>query len=380
MEFKGCNKQIHFGPDVQSNYMAEIMQFFKDTQALIDAQPLQYDFAHAMSFLQAIYIQQDLVEELLFIFKCKSNKAKLKSDKNYAINRNLRNEFVGHPIRRDVHTRKFVSSSFYRPANSAQPAISYIRYRRETNYKQEWELHLVDNIKARHQRFVQQYLAEVLHDIGIILHKFNTRVLQVCESLISTGRFANLIDYVEEQLKPIACEPMFTSENLKYALERKVEHERYHYLVVDYIHLIWEGVSNLKKLIKLNYPERGELVLIPVETKYVLVKNEPIDIDSDFSKLKIVGRSRITVKKRPSVEQAYPDCNYEITKLYEVKSNEDFEFYWNGLHQKLNAFDELKDELTFLNQSFGKTMDYYPSLVFLNYTLNSKKLPEISIY
>lgn len=180
--------------------MAEIMQFFKDTQALIDAQPFQYDFAHAMSFLQAIYIQQDLVEELLFIFKCKSNKAKLKSDKNYAINRNLRNEFVGHPIRRDVHTRKFVSSSFYRPANSTQPAISYIRYRRETNYKQEWELHLVDNIKARHQRFVQQYLAEVLHDIGIILHKFNTRVLQVCQQMQEQKAHQALLKFVALEL------------------------------------------------------------------------------------------------------------------------------------------------------------------------------------
>jgi hypothetical protein len=103
-EYKFCNSKIKFTNDVKSNYFGDILNYFSDTFEIIYADKKTESFSenieNSISFLQAIYIQQDFIEELLHIFKCNVNKGILKQDPNYSINRELRNELVGHPIKK----------------------------------------------------------------------------------------------------------------------------------------------------------------------------------------------------------------------------------------------------------------------------------------
>ena len=124
-EYKFCNSKIKFTPDVQSNYFGDILRYFSDTFNLIynhkKADTFSDNIETSISFLQAIYIQQDFIEELLHIFKCNVDKGDLKKDTNYSINRELRNELVGHPIRKsDINgTRQLLSSTIFSNSTDA---------------------------------------------------------------------------------------------------------------------------------------------------------------------------------------------------------------------------------------------------------------------
>jgi len=88
-DYKFCNSKIKFTPDVKSNYFGDILNYFSDTFNLIynsrKTETFSENIERSISFLQAIYIQQDFIEELLYIFKCDLHKGDLKKDLNYSI-------------------------------------------------------------------------------------------------------------------------------------------------------------------------------------------------------------------------------------------------------------------------------------------------------
>lgn len=103
-EYKFCSNKIKFNDDVKTNYFGDLLGYFSDTFEVIysDKKSASFsdNFSYTISFLQAIYIQQDFVQEMLEIFKIGVDKGQLKQDPKYSINRELRNELVGHPIRK----------------------------------------------------------------------------------------------------------------------------------------------------------------------------------------------------------------------------------------------------------------------------------------
>lgn len=114
-KYEFCQKRIKFTSEVQTNYFGDMFDYFQDTFKLIfsnrNSNSQTDKFSNQISLLQSIYVQQDFIEELLLIFKCGINKGDLKRDSNYYINRNIRNELVGHPIRK--HKRQFISSCIF---------------------------------------------------------------------------------------------------------------------------------------------------------------------------------------------------------------------------------------------------------------------------
>jgi hypothetical protein len=135
-EYDFCKRTIKFTPEVRSNYFGDILGYFGDTFDIIfenrESKSYSDKFSNQISFLQSIYVQQDFIEELLIIFKCKTNKGDLKKDNNYIINRDIRNELVGHPIRKQ--NGKFISSCLF-GYNSGSDKIVYLRYHKENNYE-----------------------------------------------------------------------------------------------------------------------------------------------------------------------------------------------------------------------------------------------------
>src|SRR5664280_340088 len=114
-DYKFCSGKIKFNDDVKTNYFGDILGYFKDTLDIVfqtkKATNFNDKFSFSISFLQEIYIQQDFKQEMLEIFKTGINKRDLKQDPSYYINRELRNELVGHPIRK--FQDKLVSSTLY---------------------------------------------------------------------------------------------------------------------------------------------------------------------------------------------------------------------------------------------------------------------------
>ena len=107
-EYQVCNHKIKFTKDIQSNYFGDILFYFTDTLDVI-FKPKEVESFTTFTlcnkmFLKAIYIQQDFIEELLYIFRCNIDKGELSKNDNYKINRDLRNELVGHPIRKSNFT------------------------------------------------------------------------------------------------------------------------------------------------------------------------------------------------------------------------------------------------------------------------------------
>lgn len=77
-----CKQTIKFTTEVETNYFGDILGYFQDTFDIIfdkrESKSYSDRFSNQISFLQSIYVQQDFIEELLIIFKCKTNKGHLK--------------------------------------------------------------------------------------------------------------------------------------------------------------------------------------------------------------------------------------------------------------------------------------------------------------
>ena len=82
-EYKFFDSKFRFNDDIKTNYFGDILHYFSDTFTILNkdyvATSFQENFGNSISFLQTIYIQQDFIEELHYIFKTKKNKGFLDS-------------------------------------------------------------------------------------------------------------------------------------------------------------------------------------------------------------------------------------------------------------------------------------------------------------
>ena len=168
LNFEFLQNQINYTEEVRTNYFGDILSYFNDTLELLTQRSQKDDYKsvlfHSTGLLQIIYVQQDLIDELLYIFKVEQG---LQEDKEP--NRSIRNELVGHPIRRkDGGKGEFISSAFYSydldPEN-----IHYILYQKENGFTGLDKIYRVQDILSMHQIFLNKYLNTVL--IAPLTHK-----------------------------------------------------------------------------------------------------------------------------------------------------------------------------------------------------------------
>jgi hypothetical protein len=376
-EYKFCNSKIKFTEDVRTNYFGDILGYFQDTFEIIYNEKttnLYSDrFAYHISLLQAIYVQQDFVEELLIIFKCDINKDKLKQDENYAINREIRNELVGHPIRKTkipvddtnitgnndsctisnkTKMKSVLLSSTLFSNYSSDTTIQYIRYHRNNNYQFEIKTFQISDILKRHTDFLNTYLDKILHKLKGILDKY-LREIERLEVCIDNQDFETVIKIVELTFESIfKSDYIYDKTLLVKVFKRRQEHDRYQVIIDNFYSDLKKGVIDIK-----NYVEE---IFEPKSFEHSV---EPPIFDISFT------------ETSDSVDNIQQDIkvtyHYELGKLASKRNIQDFDFFSKLLINKCSNNNLVIAELEHMRENIYDEIEYYSA-----YSLICKELNE----
>ncbi|EKT4509862.1 hypothetical protein AAIP42_001565, partial [Flavobacterium psychrophilum] len=183
---------------------------------------------------------------MLEIFRTGIEKGDLKKDQTYYINRDLRNELIGHPIRKDVSRAETIqkkcdscgkilkpknklallSSTFFSYQES-EDEIEYLLYHRDNDFRFESKTFKIIDIQERHRLFLETYLDIILEKFKIILNDYLSEISKL-EKVIEKGNFETVLKLVELYLEAIfKYSPIYNKESLIKIHARANEHRRY---------------------------------------------------------------------------------------------------------------------------------------------------------
>jgi hypothetical protein len=356
-EYKFCNSKIKFTPDVKSNYFGDILSYFSDTFNLIYNNKKTESFSDnietSISFLQAIYIQQDFIEELLHIFKCDVDKGDLKKDTNYSINRELRNELVGHPIRKsDINgTRQLLSSTIFSNSTNANQ-ISYLRYHLDNNYRFEEVTHNKEDIVKRHSAFIEFYFDIILEKLKGILSLFKNRIEEI-EKVIANAPFESVVKIVSDSFEYIfKTDYLYKPDILLQVYKLKDANRRYNNAIEMFQRDLNQFLLDKKQDIIdiINDTDRHSLK----QTDEEITLTE-IYIDSNDK----VDTSKILVS-----------YHYELGKLVDRSDITMFRFFSSLLKRKCEDKQLVLAEIENMEMNLDNTLEYYCSFHLVDKELN----------
>lgn len=346
LEYKFCNNKIKFTDEIKTNYFGDILGYFHDTFSLISDTPKNSGnstkFSFYISFLQAIYVQQDFIEELLYIFNCNKNKSDLKNDINYSKNREIRNELVGHPIRK--MNGKFISSTLF-SYHSKDDEIEYLRYHIDNNYSFEKVNIKIDDVIKRHIFFLNTYFDLIIKKLESILTKFKKQI-EILEENISAQDFETLLKIISAYFeKFLESDFIYDTESLKVIYSKINEHERYKHFIENFY-------SSLKE--------------------YILYTKDDIDLftgkkESNFSEIEL---PMVPIAKSLNQNEKEVSYHYELGKLSTKRDFHDFEFFSSLLKSKCDNNDVLA-ELQYMEVNLHNDIKYYSAYKYLKWLLKN---------
>ena len=299
--------------------------------------------------MQSIYVQQDFIEELLIIFKCGIEKGELKKDSNYYINRDIRNELVGHPIRKQ--NGQFISSCLF-GYNGGSEKIVYLRYHKDNDYKfQSMEFPLSEIIN-RHKEFLNKYFDTILNKLKGILSDFIKEIENI-ESLIDKKSFDEILKILSVFYESIfEYDFIYDKDSLLKIHAKKDEHRRYQNLIDKFYFDLKSSLKEKKELAIQLFEPRKETdktkVKLPLfEIKYV----DEIITDS-------------TQKERPVT------YHYELGKIATKRNPMDFEFFGGSLKNKCADNELVLKELEHMELNIYNDIEYFSAYRLICTELN----------
>ena len=341
-EYSSCQRKIKFDKEVKFNYLGIILGYFTDTFEIINySSPKSYieQFTSQISLLQSIYIQQDLIEELLRIFKLKINKGNLKNDPNYSVNRNIRNELVGHPIRREKSNGALISSCIYGFSRETDKII-YLKYHRDKDF----ELELIDNkmseIISRHKKFLVLYLDKIENKLVNILKKF-IKEIDNLKSLIEEKSFKEILDVSNVFFESIfKYDFIYDKESLLIIYSRRREHQRYQNLIDRFYKDLKDSLNETKEY----------------ASKLIETKNDAYEMLTKQMNLNI---GAIDVNEKKSNDFNTSTYHYELGKLASKNNPRDFKFFADYLKEKCSGNELVMGELEHMEANINNNIEYY---------------------
>lgn len=353
-----CKQTIKFTTEVRTNYFGDILGYFQDTFDIIfdnrESKSYSDRFSNHISLLQSIYVQQDFIEELLIIFKCEINKGDLKKDTNYSINREIRNELVGHPIRKN--NGQFISSCLF-GYNGGSDKIVYLRYHKDNNYEFESMEYEVADIILRHKHFLENYFDKILNKLKRILSSFVKKIENI-ETLIDTKSFDEILNILSVFYESIfKYDFIYDKESLLKIYARKDEHRRYQNLIDKFY-------IDLKSSLK----EKKDYAVEIFEPKKVYEVSEterPIFI---MDKIKFINPlERTTTTENIERPVTY---NYELGKIATKRNAMDFSHFGGTLKIKCAENQIVLNELEHMELNIYDEIEYYSAYRLICTELN----------
>lgn len=341
-----CKQTIKFETEMRTNYFGDILDYFQDTFDIIfdnrESKSYSDRFSNHISLLQSIYVQQDFIEELLIIFKCGINKGDLKKNINYSINREIRNELVGHPIRKI--NGQFISSCLF-GYNGGSDKIVYLRYHKDNNYEFESKEYEVSDIILRHKFFLEKYLDKILNKLKRILSSF-VKKLENIEALIDSKSFEDILNILSVFYESIfKYDFIYDKESLLNIYSRKNEHRRYQNLIDKFYY-------DLKNSLK----EKKEYAIKIFEPNKVYKISETEKPIFDINDLKFIDTStsiQIEHIERPIT------YHYELGKIATKRNPMDFSHFGGYLKIKCANNRIVLDELEHMESNIYEEIEYY---------------------
>lgn len=265
-EYDFCKRKIKFTPEVRTNYFGDILGYFQDTFDIIfddrESKSRSDRFPNQISLLQSIYVQQDFIEELLLIFKCGIEKGDLKKDSNYFINRDIRNELVGHPIRK--YKGEFISSCLF-GYNGGKDKVTYLRYHKDNDYKFESMEFPIPEIIERHKDFLNKYFDKILNKLKLILLSF-VKQIEKLQGFIDTQSFSEILNIASVYYESIFKDTyIYDKESLLKIYARRNEHRRYQNLIDKFYNDLKNGLKETKEYATGLFESRKEIDISEIE-------------------------------------------------------------------------------------------------------------------
>jgi hypothetical protein len=299
------------------------------------------------------------VEEFLSIFKIKINKviinkSDLKKDSNYSINRDIRNELVGHPIRK--YEGKFISSCLF-GYNGGNDKIVYLRYHKDNNYKFESMEFQISDIIIRHSEFLNTYFDKILVKLQHILNAYRKEIEKV-EKLIDNKDFSEILKIVSVFYESIfEYDFIYNKESLLKIYSRKEEHPRYQNLIDKFYNDLRASLKEKKEYsIKLFEPKK---------TNVTFNIEKPLFEVNDI--IKFVDFSTQTPNDNIERPVTY---DYELGKLATRRDRENFDFFSGCLRSKCSDNQLVLDELEHMKLNIYNDIEYYSAYRLICSELN----------
>ena len=356
-EYEFCTRKIKFSTDVKTNYFGDILGYFQDTFDIVFSQNKHSGyserFSYTISLLQAIYVQQDFVEELLEIFKTGIVKGDLKQNLNYSINRDVRNELVGHPIRKQKGN--LISSTLF-SYQAKVGEIQYLRYHKERNFEFEIKTFKILDIQKRHQDFLEEYFDKILEKLKKILDEFLTEIDKV-EQVIKKGDFETVIKLVELYFEAIfKSDYAYDKISLIKIYNQKDQHIRYQNFIDRFYDDLNCSIAETRKYVKTIFEKKP--------------KKE--NIQKKLPNIEFVFKDLSSDEKKEIQKQQKKSYHYEIGKLATKRNREDFDFFGNILKSKCEENNLVIKELKHMEENIYNEIEYYSALRLINKELKEE--------
>lgn len=352
LNFDLCRKKINYNSQLKTNYFGDILEYFKDTFDVIydnkTSESFSDYFLQQTGLLQSIYIQQDFIEELLIIFKCNIVKGDLMKDENYSLNREIRNELVGHPIRKPKG--ELISSCIF-SYNTESDKLIYLRYHKDNNYKFESREFLISEIINRHNQFLNKYFDKILHRLKHIILKF-TKEIEKIENLIDQLEFLKLLNILNAKYPLLFIDSYYSKELLEKIYLRQDEHLRYK----NYINKFYLDLKN-----SISETKRFGIDIFNIKNSQFKGTTISFDIEGLFQKM-------TSVNTIPPISY-----NYELGKIFTKRNPDDFNFFANILRRKFsnNDLHFLLEELDNMELNLNNDVEFYSSYLLIENKLNN---------
>jgi hypothetical protein len=354
--------RVKFTEEEKTNYVGVIFGYFGDSfDVVFSTPPVEFDsyvskFSYQIALLQSIYVQQDLTEELLRIFKTGVERSSLNSDPNYKVNRNIRNELIGHPISRnkDFSLRSSTVFGYEKSGNT----INYLKYDFPVE-KDVLKTIELNDVLSRHEDFLNNYLDKLLDQSYLLLKSFKKDSLDVLGHLLNNHITKQIINFCVTHFK----EEFNHNNEIKLAdlmgIKNNNSHPRYEYsfkLYLDYIHQFHlDTTQSVDKILNKEY-----------------LKLRAISTDSNTTLIPkiIFADKNLNISDSNTFERT--NYNYEMSKLYSKRNYMDFS------HFSISILSENKDdsiiitELEHLKDNLNNYVEFICSWNYLNNLLTIK--------